>query len=315
MPTVTTNPQPGKVKTAAQVAATVARRLDERMADPRAVWGLPWPFPGLNTVTGGIHHTEMTILAARPSVGKTTIMVQVADSVNEYLKTERGQSEYPEGVIKLVLCESTAEVFMRRWACLRAGVSQKRIMSGMVSQEHAERFKAELRGLWRMPIEILDTAQSIEEITRFLSSGKTAWWALDYVQKCPLSPNRANDGSVGPTTIISRELTEVARLKAPGLVLAHTPRDVDKREDRRPRMGDLKGGSALEGDARVVLGLYREAIYQRRDELDQNEPQLCELLVLKQNEGESPATVNLVFRPRKGHFEDVSQIMAEEDDD
>ena len=53
----------------------------------------------------------------------------------------------------------------------------------------------------------------------------------------------------------------MARLHNPGLVLAHTPREVDKREDRRPRLGDLKGGSALEGDARVVLGLYRAVRY------------------------------------------------------
>lgn len=308
-----------KAKTAKQVAKEVVDRLEERMRDPRSVWGIPWPFPGLNLVTGGIHETEMTILAARPSVGKTQILVQTANSVAQYLSSDAGREHDPQGVIKLVLCESTAEVFFRRWACLRARVPQQRVMSGMLSPAAAERFKTEMRRLYALPIEVLDTAQSIDEITRFLTTGSTVWWGLDYVQKCPLQPNRPNDGSVGPITIISRELTEVARLKAPGLVLAHTPREVDKREDRRPRMGDLKGGSSLEGDARVVMGLYREAVYQRRDEIEQNAPQMCELLVLKQNEGEAPATVDLLFHPRRGMFDDVSEKLHsftdDEDDD
>jgi replicative DNA helicase len=142
----TNNPN---VKTALQVGEVVANRLKARMADPRAVWGYPWPFPGLNKVTGGIHPPELTILTARPSVGKTTIMVQCADSVVDWLKSSDGAQEAPDGVVRLVLCESTAEVFFRRWACLRAGVSYTRIQPGRVKPAKAERFIEELRGLAR----------------------------------------------------------------------------------------------------------------------------------------------------------------------
>lgn len=281
------------------------------------MWGIPWPFEGLNNLTGGIHKTEMTILASRPSIGKTTLMVQVANGVNDYLKTPRGQEEFGSGdnqsKIKLVLCESSAEVFQRRWACLRSGVSQTRIQTGRVTEAEYEAFVAELRLLAKMPIEYLDDAQSLEQITDFLGKGKTAWWALDYVQKCPLSPGRPNDGSVGPITLISGALGEVARQIAPGLVLAHTPRDVDKREDRRPRMGDLKGGSALEGDARVVLGLYREDVYLKLSDAEVGLPRAAELLLLKQNEGESNRTVELLFHPKKGYFQDVSGMFVEDD--
>lgn len=64
-----------KAKTAREVGATIAQRLKDRMADPRSIWGIPWPFVGLNALTGGIHKGELSVLAARPSVGKTTIMV------------------------------------------------------------------------------------------------------------------------------------------------------------------------------------------------------------------------------------------------
>lgn len=305
----------GKPKHVREVGKTLAERARERKADPRAVWGLPWPFEGLNTLTGGIHKGELTVCAARPSVGKTTIMVQCADAVNGYLQTDRGLLEYGlDAGIKLVLCESSAEVFLRRWACLRSGVSQKRIQNGRASDEELERFIAELRTLGKLPIEILDNAQTLDEVTSFLSKGKTAWWALDYIQKCPLSPGRPNDGSVGPITLLSGALTEVARQVAPGLVLAHTPRDVDKRDDRRPRMGDLKGGSALEGDARVVLGLYREDIYRKLSDAEVNLPREAELLLLKQNEGESNRTIPLMFYPKQGRFVDQSHLFVEEEE-
>lgn len=302
-----------KVKTTRDVGRTLVERLNERRKDPRAVWGVPWGFKGLDQLTGGIHPGELTILAARPSVGKTQMMVQVAESVVGYMGTERGKAEYPDHKVKLVLCESSAEVFLRRWAALRSGVPMRRIQEGRVTNDQYRKFVAELKALANLPVEFLDSANSLDEIVNFLGNGNTAWWGLDYVQKCPLSPGKPNDGSVGPITVISGALTEAARRFAPGLALAHTPRDVDKREDRRPRMGDLKGGSALEGDARVVLGLYREDIYVKVPDAEVNMPRPAELLLLKQNEGESGRSIDLLFYPRKGIFEDISELFVEDD--
>lgn len=308
-----------KVKTTKDVGRTLVERLNERRKDPRSVWGIPWGFKGLDQLTGGIHPGELAILAARPSVGKTTMMVQMSESVVGYLGSERGQSEFPGGVVRLVLCESSAEVYLRRWASLRSGVPMRKLQEGRVTNDQYRRFVAELKALAALPIEFLDSAQSLDEIVNFLGQGqgqgqgKTVWWGLDYIQKCPLAPGRPNDGSVGPITIISGALTEAARRYAPGLALAHTPRDVDKREDRRPRMGDLKGGSALEGDARVVLGLYREDIYQKVPDAEVNLPRPSELLLLKQNEGEANRTVDLLFYPRKGTFEDISELFVEDE--
>lgn len=301
-------------KTAAQVALDLVAKAKARRADPRAIWGIPWPFKGLNTLTGGIHSGELTICAARPSVGKTTIMVQCTDTVAEYLRSPEGQEKYKGHRIKLVLCESSAEVFQRRWACLMAGVSQRGIQNGTAREEQWERFLDAMRVIARMPVDYLDNAQSLDEVTSFIERGPTIWWALDYIQKCPLYPGRPNDGAVGAINLLSGALTEVARQVAPGLVLAHTPREVDKREDRRPRMGDLKGGSALEGDARVVLGLYREDIYAKIPDAEVNLPRPAELLLLKQNEGDSNRTIELLFQPKKGRFEDISDLYVEDED-
>lgn len=305
-------------KKASEVAREVIRRMEERVSDPRAVWGIPWGLPGLDKLTGGIHSPELAILTARPSVGKTQMMVQMADSVFGYFLSEDGQREYPGGMVKLVLCESTAEVFYRRWACMRSGVSQRMVRDGSIGQspEKMSRFYQAMEEITSPQIEILDDAQTLEQVVSFLKSGRTAWWALDYVQKCPLTPNRPNDGGVAAITLISGALTEVAKLKAPGLALAHTPREVDKREDRRPRLGDIKGGSALEGDARVVMGLYREAVYERMPEDgSQQQAQNAELILLKNNDGDSGVSIPLLFYPRRGIFQDLSNVVLADDDD
>lgn len=304
-----------------EASLAVAKRAKERMADPRAVWGLPYPFPGLNIALGGIHKSEMTILTARPSMGKTQTMVQTAESVTEYLLTEEGQREYPRGRVKLVLCEGTQSEFTLRWACLRSGVSKRLIETGRLRDYPEKRaaFMRELEGISNLPVDILEDVHGLDQIERFLTNtekGLTAWWALDYAQKCPVSPNKPNDGSAGCVQLVSGRLSLLAKNVAPGLVLSHTPRDVDKREDRRPRLGDLKGGSSLEGDARVVLGLYAERVYQKLSEADLGKPSPAELLILKNNNGGGTGrTIDLIFQPKKGAFTDVSDLIAELEDD
>src|SRR5260221_4161858 len=73
--------------------------------------GLPWAWPGLNKLTGGVHRREMTILAARPSLGKTSILVQQTKTLADYLDTPEGIAKYPGQVLKFALLESSAEVF------------------------------------------------------------------------------------------------------------------------------------------------------------------------------------------------------------
>ena len=136
------------------------------MADPRAVWGIPWGFPGLDLLTGGIHEGEVTILAARPRVGKTTLMAQIADSICTYLAGEEGQAKYPKHVIKLVMCESSAEVFQQRMLCYRARVSIRKVREGHLTADQFDRYKQAAREFCTLPIEYLDDARSLDQIER-----------------------------------------------------------------------------------------------------------------------------------------------------
>lgn len=301
---------------AKEVARTVAKRAIARKNDPRVVWGLPHFSDGLNIILGGIHKTEMTVLTARPSVGKTQFFVHETEGVTSHLETPTGKQEYPDGDAKVILCESTKEIFVQRWACIRAQVPSKRVLSGTIRNypEQWDRFMEELEYISNLPVRYLDEPKSIHDIIRFLDDGKTVWWGLDHIQVCPYLPGKANDNSIGVLTAITTELANAAKSIAPGLVLAHTPREVDKREDRRPRLGDIKGSSSIEGAARVVLGMYTDRIYLKLDPSEMNTPYVIEVQVLKNNNGGGVGqVVDLKFDPRTGLFTDISEIISEED--
>lgn len=311
---MTTRPTAGR--SSVDVARSVAERTKARVNDPREVWGLPYPFPSLNKYTGGIQE-GLTVLAGRPGTMKTNFMCHTTDTVASYLESEEGLLEHPGEQVKVVICESTAEVFMRRWACIRAGVSARRVKDGSIGKfpDDYERFMQELRAVARLPVRYLDHPQTLVEVTDFLAEGKTAWWAMDHLHACPYLPGRPNDHSVGILTDISNVLGTVAEQAAPGLALCHTNREVDGREDKHPQRRDLKGSGSLEGRARVVLGIFNPRIYpppvppERR-----REPWIVEVQLLKDNEGDyEMAFTDLLFHPRTGQLEDVTELPESED--
>jgi replicative DNA helicase len=300
----------GSVKSPLDVATSLVASATARRSDPRPVWGIPWGFPGLDYLTGGIHPGEMTVLMARPGVGKTTIMEQVTSSVCAYLASDLGQREHPGAVVRLVLCESSAEQFQQRMTCHLARVSARRVRDGSLSDEGWQRYVEASRTVARLPIEYLDSPLSLEDTTRFLrgQDKPCVWWAVDYLQIHPITPGRPNDGSTQATTLASGHFREVAKTLAPGLMLSQMSREVDKREDRRPTLQDLRGSGAIEQDARVVLGLYREDIYLKIAEEHRATEKPAELLLLKQNEGDSNVTIWMRWHPDRAIFEDVSRF-------
>ena len=127
--------------TVEQVSRDLVKRARERAADPRKIWGIPWGFAGLDGLTGGIHSEEMTVLMARPGVGKTQFMGQTALQVAEYLMTPEGKRLHPNEVVKLVLCEMSAASFQQRIVCYKANVGQRKVREGTLSRESLARYE------------------------------------------------------------------------------------------------------------------------------------------------------------------------------
>ncbi len=257
--------------TVKQVSRDLVKTARERAADPRKIWGIPWGLAGLDALTGGIHAEEMTVMMARPGVGKTALMGQVALSVAEWLKTPEGQRRHPNEVVKLVLCEMSAHSFQERIVCYKAHVGSRSMREGHLDAAQMAAFEEAAQSIAELPIEYLDAPTSIENTITWLKSGKKpAWFGVDYIGIHPLGPHQENASQYIKVTQLSKAFRETCKHVAPGLVLAQMNRDCEKRDDSRPRLSDLRDSGSLEQDAWNVMGLYREDIFSAISEEDQN---------------------------------------------
>lgn len=290
--------------------------MSARVKDPRHVWGVPWSFPGLDNLTGGIHTGEMSLLMARPGVGKSLFAGQVALSAAQWLKEGEGAERLPNHVVRIVLCEMTQEAFQDRMVCALAGVNQRRVRSGFLSPEQQQRYRDALRTVASLPIEYLDNTSGLNETTRFLkgkSDSKTAWWLLDYIGNHPAGNERIDSEDYRRVSYVSAGLREFSKSSAPGLVVVQMNRSVESsmRKDKRPMLSDLRDSGKLEQDASgVVMGLYRPDIYLEVPQEERKRPKQAQLIVLKQRNG-PVGTVDLMWLPERPGFADISEFVDE----
>ena len=297
--------------TVKQVSRDLVKQARERAADPRKIWGIPWGLPGLDILTGGIHSEEMTVMMARPGVGKTAMMGQVALNVAEWLKTPEGQRRNPNQVVKLVLCEMSAHSFQERIVCYKAKVGSRTMREGQLTRQQMAQFEQAAQEIAELPIEYLDTPSSLEDTTTWLSSGKKpAWFAVDYIGIHPLS-QRTEASQYVKVSSLARGFRETCKSLAPGLILAQMNRECEKREDPRPRLSDLRDSGNLEQDAWNVMGLHREDIFSAITEEDQTRAKTAQIYVLKHRRGPL-GRVELHWMPTAGAFFDVSQLTGEQ---
>ena len=303
-----------EILNAETVSRDLTRRVRERRADPRKVWGIPWGFPGLDDLTGGIHEEEMTVMMARPGVGKTNFMGQVAMNVADYLTTPDGRARFPKKVVKLVLCEMSAASFQQRLVCQKAGVSMRRVREGRLTDEQLARYDAAAEAVAKLPLHYLDEPTSLENTLKFLREDpKPAWFAIDYIGIHPLAPQMANESPWRRVSALSSGFRDFCKRVAPGLILAQMNRECEKREDTRPRLSDLRDSGNVEQDAWNVMGLWREDVFSRVADEDRNRPKPASLLVLKQRNGPI-GTVELLWVPTRMTFHDITNVVEEAED-
>lgn len=291
--------------TARDVGVKLYRRMQERVADPRLIWGIPWGFAGLDQMTGGIQREEMSIVMARPGVGKSFFMGQVGLNVARWLLTDEGRKRFPDHVVRLVLCEMSAESFQDRMVCGLAKLQARRVRAGRLNAQQQQQYVDAVSTIAKLPIEYLDAPTGFEATERFITEGSPcAWWGVDYIG---IHPSRELD-PYRRVTALAQGFRRLAREVAPGLVLSQMSRACEKREDKRPMLSDLRESGALEQEASgVVGGLYREDIYVKVPDEDRLLPRPAELLVLKQRNGPI-GTVPLIWVPAMPGWVDEAQL-------
>jgi replicative DNA helicase len=263
------------------------------------VTGLSTGFHELDDVTCGLQPGEMVIIAGRPSMGKTSLALNIAEHLGVIEKI-------PIAIFSL---EMSKQVLAERFLCSVSSVDAQLVRKGMLSTEHYQKLVEACGVLSEAPVYIDDcSALSPLELRAKARRLKNLYGiqalVVDYLQLMHLGLVGVESRQQEISTI-SRYLKGLAReLNVPVVVLSQLNRASEGREGHRPRMSDLRESGSIEQDADLIILLHREDYYHR-GEPDYQETNMAELIIAKQRNGPT-GTVKLVFRERCTRFENAA---------
>ncbi len=265
-----------------EASGNVLERLIEvyqARQDGVVVSGVSTGFKNLDNVTTGLQRGDLIVLAARPSMGKTSLAINVAEHVAI-------ESETPQPVA-IFSMEMSAEQIAQRILSSQAQVDSQAMRKGELSDGDWRKIAVGIDKVSSAPLFIDDTpaltVTSLASRARRLTArhGRLGLIVVDYIQLMPGNGGR-NENRVSALSEVSRGLKALAReLDVPIIVLSQLNRQVDSRTDKRPFMSDLRESGAIEQDADVVAFIYRDVVYNK----DTIAPDMAELIVSKQRNG------------------------------
>jgi len=256
--------------------------IEKMYENPDSVTGLPTGFRDLDEMTNGLHGGEMIIVAARPSMGKTSFAMNIV----EHIALEQKR---PVAVFSL---EMSSQQLVQRLICARAEIEMQKLRGGFLSQKRDfPRLMQAADELAKAPIFIDDTpGLSILEMRaksrRLKKMGGIEFIAVDYLQLLRSTSRRAQDNRQLEIAEISAGLKALSKeIDVPILVLAQLNRNPEQRGGGKPRLSDLRESGSIEQDADVVALLTRSAYYaEDGDDREEKEGE-AELIVAKQRNG------------------------------
>jgi replicative DNA helicase len=283
-------------------------RIDARLERGEGV-GVPTGFHDLDTLTGGMHGSELIILAARPSMGKTALATNIAENIAI-------QSNVTTLFVSL---EMARQELAQRMLCSQGHIDANKFRSGFLSGDDRRKLVEASAKLGKAPIFVDDTpARSITEIgacaRRLKRKHNLGLMVIDYLQL--IQPDDPRDPRQEQVAKMARRLKVLAReLKVPILCLAQLNRQAEAggKEGHRPKLSHLRETGAIEQDADVVLFIHREEYYQEREEAQQSGTAgVAEVIIAKQRNGQSGVNVKLAWFSKYTRFENLAQKPYEE---
>jgi replicative DNA helicase len=287
----------GETVELSQVVQNAMQRIIDRSEHRHPVTGVASGFIDLDDMIGGFQPNQLVIVAARPSMGKTAFALNVCDHAAVESKTpvlfvslEMGQFELAE-----------------RLLCARSRVDGHKLRTGQnMGFREMNQLASALNQLRGAPMFIDETpARNMLQVTanarRLKLRAALGLIVVDYIQLVDTEDTR--DSRQEQIAKISRRLKTLAReLQVPVIALSQLNRAVENREDRRPRMADLRESGAIEQDADIVLLLHRPDYYDANDQ-----PGICEVIVAKNRNG-ATGSVKLTFLKNYTRFENLANI-------
>jgi len=269
----------GEVSPISDVLQDAMDRLDSRMEHHHAFGGLETGFDDLDQLTGGLQNSELTILAARPSMGKTAMAMNIAEHIVTQLRAP----------VLFVSLEMSALELGDRLLCSVAEVNGHRLRNGTIGHEERQKLVQASVELSKAPLYIDDSpSRTMTEIganaRRLKRRENLGLVVIDYLQL--IEPDNPRDPRQEQVAKIARRLKGLAReLDVPVLCLAQLNRQVEATRDNRPQLSHLRESGAIEQDADVVMFIHREEYYQSNEEDRERVRGEAELMIRKQRNG------------------------------
>jgi replicative DNA helicase len=272
-------------------------KIEQLFEQKRLITGVPTGFVDLDTMTRGLQAGDLVIVAARPSMGKTSLVLNVAQHV----------AMQPGLGVGFFSLEMSKESLFLRLLTSEAQIDSHRLMSGAIGQKDYGRISHALETLSAMRLFIDDTAsigvlEMRAKARRLQSEHGLHLLVVDYIQL--MSSRGRSENRTLELAGISRSLKGLAKeLNVPIVVLSQLSRAPEARSDHRPQLSDLRESGALEQDADVVILIYRDDVYNR----DPNSPDAgtAELIVAKQRNGPT-GVVRLAFLREQTRFANLA---------
>ena len=274
--------------------------LEERSKNNGEVTGIATGYIGLDRMTSGLHADELIILAARPSVGKTAFVLNIAKHVAVNLNE----------TVAIFSLEMGAESLVERIICSHASINAGHLKTGKLTDEEYTQYFVATGVLAEAPIYIDDTpgirVSEIRAKCRRLKQERNnlGLVVIDYLQ---LIEGNGKESRQQEVSEISRNLKKLAKeLKVPVIALSQLSRGVEQRQDKRPIMSDIRESGSIEQDADIVAFLYRDDYY--RQEPDENghvpevEPNSTIEVIIEKNRSGPRGTVELNFMKEFNKF-------------
>lgn len=286
-----------------QLVANLISKLDERAKNPSDVTGLRTGFHVLDRMTSGLQAGDLIILAGRPSMGKTSLALNIAEYVTIY-------EQMPVAVFSM---EMDAEQLAVRIVGSVGRINQASLRTGRLADDDWSR--------------LADTAECVKDVKLHISvssdltvselranarrlarmnGGKLGLIVVDCLQLMTSSTGSHEENRSTALGEISRGLKMLAKeLQCPIIALSQLNRGVERRTDKRPMLSDLRESGALEQDADVIMFIYRDDYYNK----DSKELGLAEIIIGKQRNGPT-GTAKLGFVHAQTKFENLASSYA-----
>jgi replicative DNA helicase len=261
----------GSVKSFAQATKLAVQMAEKALNTGGGLSGVTTGLEGVNAKTGGLHHSDLLILAGRPGMGKTSLATNIAFNAAQRLVRDLEDGIAAEksvgAAVAFFSLEMSADQLATRVLSEQSGISSENLRMGKISREDFKQLARAAGELESLPLYIDDTpgltiAALRTRARRMKRQKGIGLIIVDYLQLLQGTGKGGDGNRVQEISEISRGLKTLAKeLNVPVIALSQLSRAVEQREDKRPQLSDLRESGSIEQDADIVMFVYREEYY------------------------------------------------------